>query len=327
MGMNELKGKKVLVTGGAGFIGSHLSETLLRLGARVVIYDNFDLFYQGKENNIASIINEKNASVVRGDILDLQSLISVAKGADMIYHLAAQPGVRYCNSEPVKAHQVNASGTMNVMLAAKQAGVRKVIYASSSSVYGNPKRLPLSEDSPVNPANIYGATKLAGEKYCMTLGDIFGIQTVCLRFFSVYGPRGRPDQVLYSFAMKVMKNESPVIYGNGSQTRDFTFVSDVVDATVLASLFDEANGHIMNIGYGRETSILTAAKKIVAYFDSKIGITFKKGYVGDFERTLADNRLARSLLSWKPQFDFDSGLNEFLIWISSAKSRKESVYH
>jgi UDP-glucose 4-epimerase len=205
------------------------------------------------------------------------------------------------------------------MLAAKKAGVDKVVFASSSSVYGNQKKLPISEESPLRPENIYGATKLAAEKYCLTLGQLFGINTVCLRYFSVYGPRGRPDQVLYSFASRIAKNERPIIYGDGLQTRDFTFVSDVVDATVLASLFDEANGQVMNIGYGKEINILYAAKKIMEYFDSKVDIDFRKEYKGDFLRTLADNRVARSILAWKPQFAFETGIQEFLKWFTSER--------
>jgi len=313
--MLDLKGRKVVVTGGAGFIGSHLVESLLRLGAETVVYDNFDDFYEGKQANLARVSDHPRFRLVKGSILDSRKLLSTMKGTYVVFHEAAQAGIRYCISNPQKAHEVNVTGTLNVFLAAKHAGARKLVYASSSSVYGRPMRTPLNENHPLNPTSIYGATKLAGEKYCTSLGETLDLEVVCLRYFSVYGPRGRPDQVVSSFATRVMRGERPVIYGDGSQSRDFTFVSDVVSATILSALMEEANGQIMNVGFGREIKIRDVATKILDHFNSGLDIEFRQGYPGDFPRTLSDNSKANSILSWKPQVDFANGLEEHLSWL------------
>ena len=318
--MLDLKGKKVVVTGGAGFIGSHLVESLLRLGAKVLVFDNFDPFYGNKEENLAGISDQPRLKVVRGNILDAEQVRTIMKGTHVVFHLAAQAGIRYCIADPRKAHEVNVTGTLNVALAAKEAGVRKLVYASSSSIFGKPMRVPIAEDHPLIPTSIYGATKLAAEKYCMSLGETMGIGVTCLRYFSVYGPRGRPDQEVTAFTSTVTRGESPVIYGDGTQSRDFTFVSDIVSATVLSALMEEAEGKIMNVGYGRETRITEVARRILDHFHSDLDIDFRQGYAGDFPRTLCDNRRAKDLLSWRPQVDFREGLEQYLTWFEQRKA-------
>lgn len=322
--MLDIGGKKVVVTGGAGFIGSHLVESLLKLGAKVLVYDNYDPFYGNKEENLAGVSDHPRLKVVKEDILDMGPLRASMKGASFVFHEAGQAGIRYCNADPRKAHEVNATGTLNVMLAAKDAGAKRVVYASSSSVYGTPMKVPLGENHPVNPTSIYGATKLAAEKYCTSLSEMLGLSVVCLRYFSVYGPRGRPDQVVTAFASRVTRGERPVIFGDGSQSRDFTYVSDVVSATVLAALMEEADGKVLNVGYGKETKITAVAKAVLDYFGSDLDIDFRDTYAGDFPRTLCDNSLAKGTLSWNPQMDFKHGVVEYLDWFKERARRARS---
>ncbi|MEM2945564.1 MAG: NAD-dependent epimerase/dehydratase family protein, partial [Thermoproteota archaeon] len=200
--MVDLAGKRVLVTGGAGFIGSHLVDILIEKGCEVVVLDNFDDFYSGKERNIVRHIGNEKFHLIRGDILNYDLLFHVMKGVEVVFHEAAQAGIRYCNLNPVKAHRVNVEGTLNVLLASREQKVKRIVYASSSSIFGKTSSMPINEEYPTNPSSPYGATKLAGEKYCLSFHDVYGIDVVCLRYFSVYGPRGRPDQVIYSMAYR-----------------------------------------------------------------------------------------------------------------------------
>jgi UDP-glucose 4-epimerase len=310
----ELSGKNVLVTGGAGFIGSHVVESLLQLGARVTVFDNFDDFYDGKEENLRNFLSNPRLRVVRGTILDSRALGAVTQGADIVIHEAAQAGVRYCNSNPKKASNVNVTGTLNVLLAAKEHRVKKVVYASSSSVYGMPVKVPMDEEHPQYPTNPYGASKLAAERYCLAFHTTYGLDVVCLRYFSVYGPRGRPDQVLYSFANSVSRNNPPTILGSLSTSRDFTYVSDIVSATILSAMNDEVNSHVINVGYGKEIRILDAARDIIRYFERDMEPLHSEAYAGDFPRTLCSNQKALRLLGWKPAVRFDDGLRRFLDW-------------
>ena len=315
----DLSEEHVLVTGGAGFIGSHLVEGLLRLGASVTAYDNFDDFYPGKESNLASATANRRFRLVRGSILDTSDLSAVAKGKTVVFHLAAQAGIRYCIAHPEKADLVNARGTLNVLMAAKASGVKRFINASSSSVYGDPVKIPIGEEHPLYPTSLYGATKLAGEKYCYSFHRTYGLPVVSLRYFSVYGPRGRPDMILYSVAEKLRNGVPPVIYGTGLQTRDFTNVADIVSGTLLAAMNDDAVGESFNLGYGEEFSILAATRTIAKRLGSDISPKFEPAYGGDFPRTLCQNAKARRLLGWAPHVPFDKGLDDFLDWFAETK--------
>jgi UDP-glucose 4-epimerase len=316
----EINDQKVLVTGGAGFIGSTLSEALLRLGAEVTVLDNFDDFYSGKEQNVEGLLPNEKFKLIRGSILDQDLLLSATKGVDVVVHLAGQAGIRYCNERPSKANEVNATGTMNVLVAARKQQVKKVVYASSSSVYGDPVKIPIREDHPTDPSSPYGASKLAGEKYCTSFVKAYGMDVTCLRFFSVYGPRGRPDQILYSFAQKLARGEPPVIYGDGSYSRDFTYVSDVVSAILMTVLHDESRGQVLNIGYGKDFKVIDVAKRMIEHFDVSIQPVYKEAYGGDFSRTLCDNSRARQILKWTPKVKFEDGLTLFLDWFDQHRS-------
>jgi UDP-glucose 4-epimerase len=317
----NLKEKTVLVTGGAGFVGSHLVDRLLETENNVIVYDNFDDYYEGKNQNIKEHLGNERFRLIRDDILNYETLASAMTGVDAVFHEAAQCGVRYSIRNPEKAHNVNVTGTLNVLMAAKQAGVRKVVFASSSGIFGEPHYVPMDEKHPTNPNSPYGVTKLAAEKYCSAFHEVYGLDVVSLRYFSVYGPRGRPDQVIHAFASAISEGESPVIYGDGTQTRDFTFVSDVVEATILAGERTGLAGEILNIGYGREFTINEVFAKIVEKLGKKNEIQpiYKKTYKGEFPRTFADNTKARRVLGWKPKVELDQGLNVFLEWFMKAK--------
>lgn len=311
----QLQGRKILVTGGAGFIGSHLVDRLLQLDNRVIVYDNFDPFYEGKESNIIAHVDDSAFKLVKGDILNYDTLIGVMQGVDIVFHEAAQPGVRYSIENPGKAHQVNINGTFNVLQAAKERGVKKVVYASSSSVYGIPEHLPLAEDHPTNPTSPYAVSKLAAEKYCQVFNQVYRLPTVSLRYFSVYGPRQRPDQVTRKFATFIFEGKQPIIYGDGSQTRDFTYVDDVVEATLLAAENEECVGQIFNVGYGHQTSIKEALQ-LIAHLIGKedISAIYKPSYAGDFPHTFADITKAKQRLGYAPKVGLEAGLNKYIEW-------------
>jgi UDP-glucose 4-epimerase len=315
----DLVGEKVLVTGGAGFIGSHLVESLLRLGSSVTVYDNFDDFYPGKEANLASVRANPKFTLVKGSILDYDGLSAATKGKKIVFHLAAQAGIRYCNGNPRKANDVNATGTLNVLLASRENGVKKMVNASSSSVYGNAVRVPIGEEHPLYPTSAYGASKLAGEKYCYSFFRTYDFPVTSLRYFSVYGPRGRPDQVLYSFANNVSEGKPPVIYGDGHQSRDFTYISDIVSGTVMAAMSDDSVGESFNLGFGSEFSILEAATQVLKHFGSGLSPRFEPAYGGDFPRTLCQNEKAKRALGWAPRVGFKKGLDLFLEWYGETR--------
>ena len=316
----EINRKNILVTGGAGFIGSHLSEDLLKQGARVTVLDNFDDFYPGKEANVEGLLANDKFRLVKGSVLDTDLLSSLTKGSDAVVHLAAQAGIRYCNERPLKANEVNATGTMNVLVNCHKLGVKKLVYASSSSIFGDPVRVPMDERHPTNPSNPYGASKLAGEKYCTSFAKAFGMDVTCLRYFSVYGPRGRPDQVLYSFAERAARGEPLVIYGDGTNSRDFTYITDVASATILSLYTDSEGGRVLNIGYGKDYKIIDIAKRISSHYGGQVVTRFEKQTSGDFARTLCDNRQARQTLGWRPHVQFDDGLSFFLEWFDTNRA-------
>jgi UDP-glucose 4-epimerase len=321
--MNNLSDSKVLITGGAGFIGSHLADKLVNLGTEIKVIDNFDEFYNGKDKNVKNNLKKDNYNLVKGDILSLETLISLTKGVSIIFHQAAQAGLRHCNEHPMKAHNVNVTGTINVLTAARINKVKRVVYASSSSIFGPPQNIPMNETHPTNPHSPYGATKLAAEKYCIAFNKVYGTSTVCLRYFSVYGPRGRPDQVFFNFANKIKNGEQPIIFGDGSQTRDFTYIDDVVDANIRAATVDDADGRVFNIGYGSELSIREAAAEIATRLDSSITPNFLPSYKGDFPRTQADNKLAKEIIGWTPKVGIQEGLDNFADWFKKNNGNRE----
>ncbi len=319
----NLSGARVLITGGAGFIGSHITERLLEMGANVVVYDKFDKYYEGKEANLTRASASSAFKLVRGDILDSSTLDSALAGVDVVIHEAGQAGVGYSVQDPLNTNNVNVVGTLNVLWLSKTHSVKRVVNVSSSSIFGKPLYLPIDEDHPKNPASPYGVSKLAAEQYARVFHDVYGTDAVSLRYFSVYGPRGRPDQVIRRFMQNVSEGKPPVINGDGAHTRDFTHVSDVVSATISAASTDDIGGEAFNIGFGERTSILGVANKVIDLMGRpEIHPVHAAESKGDFPDTQADNRKARTVLGWTPKVSLDEGLDEYVRWFTSLKPNR-----
>lgn len=311
----ELKDLEVLVTGGAGFIGSNLIDALVQKGNRLIVYDNFDDYYGGKEANLRHHQNNRNVRQIRADILDYDSLVKAAGDVDLVFHLAAQPGVRYSLENPVKTSSVNFMGTVNVLRAVGKSRGRKLVFASSSSVYGNPQYMPIDENHPTNPISVYGITKLAAEKLCLSLGESWGLSVVVVRYFTVYGPRQRPDMAIFRWVAQMIDQKPLTVYGDGEQMRDFTYVEDTVRGTVLAASNMGADGRIFNIGSGTVHKL----KDIIRIMQDIIGknraeISYEDSKSGDVPATHANIGKARRVLGYTPEVDIKEGIRRFVDW-------------
>ena len=304
---------RIVITGGAGFIGSNLAEVLaLAPNNEVCVVDDLST---GRVENlpIASGIE-----FIKGSITDLQLMNEVLADADFVFHQAALPSVQRSIEDPAHTNEVNIRGTLNVLMAARDAGVKKVIYASSSSVYGDTPELPKREGMTPNPLSPYAVTKLVGEYYCKVFNDVYGLNTISLRYFNVYGPRQDPHSeyaaVIPRFVSRVLRGEPPIIYGDGQQTRDFTFVKDVVNANILA-MNSDATG-VYNIASGRRISIQELATLITRLTgrDSDLEPVFDKPRKGDVRHSLADISRARAVMGYKPEYSLERGLEETLRW-------------
>ncbi|MBA7677007.1 UDP-N-acetylglucosamine 4-epimerase [subsurface metagenome] len=309
-----MKDKRVVVTGGAGFIGSNLAEELATSN-NVIIIDDLST---GRKENTASLLNKDNVKFIQGSILDAKLLQKFFRGIDFVFHLAALPSVPRSVQDPLTTNEVNITGTLNVLIAARDNKVKKVVYASSSSVYGDTPTLPKREDMLPNPQSPYALTKLVGEHYCRIFHQIYRLPTICLRYFNVYGPRQNPDSqyaaVIPRFIVRVARGNPPVIYGNGEQTRDFTYVRDVVQANLIAAQAD-ATG-IFNIGRGEGNSINKLAETIINVMEKDLQPVYEPPLPGDIEHSLADISKAKKM-GYSPEFSLEIGLKET---IESVKS-------
>ena len=309
---------KALITGAAGFIGSHLCERLLNDGWIVAGVDNFDDFYdpQIKRRNIDSCLKNKNFQLAEADIRDSAVMDkAISDGVEVIVHLAAKVGVRPSIAQPLLYADVNVNGTLVLLEAAKKHKTNKFIFGSSSSVYGNNKKVPFSEDDNVDfPISPYAATKKTGELICHTYHHLYGISVTCLRFFTVYGPRQRPDLAIHKFA-KLIEQDKPIpVYGDGTMMRDFTYIGDIINGVVPA--MHKCSGfNIYNLG---ESSPITV-NDLVAQIERALGKKAKKEYLppqpGDVERTYADVTKAVKELGYKPKTTIQAGLAEFVKWL------------
>lgn len=297
-----------MVTGGAGFISSHLTEELVKQGYHVVILDDLST---GKMENIEPLVNKENMEFVQGSITNLSLLQRLFQGVDYVFHQAAIPSVPRSIKQPQASHEVNITGTLNVLLAARDCDVKKVVYASSSSVYGDTPTLPKKEDMSPNPQSPYAVTKLAGEYYCHVFHQIYNLPTICLRYFNVYGPRQDPDSqyaaVIPLFITRVLQGKPPIIYGDGEQTRDFTFVKDVIKANILAAESDTSG--VFNIGRGENVTINNLARTITSIIGKDLRPEYQPSRPGDVKHSLADISRARTI-GFEPQYSLDKGLRE-----------------
>lgn len=302
---------KYLVTGGAGFIGSHIVETLLKRGDSVRMFDNLAT---GKEANIASF--RSHVQFIQGDLRDLNAVKEAAKDIDVVFHQGALASVPRSIADPVASLETNINGTQNVLLASLNAGVRRVVYASSSSVYGDTPTLPKHEAMPTNPLSPYAVHKLTGELLCGVFTRIYGLETVALRYFNVFGPRQDPNSeyaaVIPRFLSALMEKRRPIVFGNGEQTRDFTYISNVVQANLLAASSSAAVGSAINIGCGEQVplnDILCIAGELLGV---SVEAEYREARQGDVRHSLADISLARRLLDYNPSIKFREGLTNTL---------------
>jgi len=309
-----MKNKKVLVTGGLGFIGSHIVERLNKDNEVLIVDDQSS----GKIENIKHLDFTKIDTTLGG--ITTINLEEIFEGCDYVFHQAAKTSVPESIDDPLSSNEVNITGTLKVLEAAKNADVKKVVFASSSAVYGDTKSLPLNENIPVHPLSPYAATKAAGELYCNVYSEIYGLPTVSLRYFNVFGPRQDPNSqyaaVIPNFINKLLKNESPVIYGDGEQSRDFVSVKRVVDANILAAESKETGS--FNIGLGKSTTINQLFQMINDVIGKDIEPVYEDERPGDIKHSVADISKAQSI-GFKPEVDFKDDLEETIQWFMNKK--------
>jgi nucleoside-diphosphate-sugar epimerase len=303
-----------LVTGGGGFIGSHIVEELLRRGQRVRVLDNFST---GKRENLAFRDMEaarQHLEVVAGDICDAAAVQSAMQGIDYVLHQAALPSVPRSIADPISTNEVNVRGTLNVLLAAREAQVQRLVFASSSSVYGNSLVSPKHEELPTNPLSPYAVSKLAGERYCIAFHLAYKMPTACIRYFNVFGPRQDPNSqysaVIPRFIAALLKGTPPTIFGDGLQSRDFTYVSNVVSANLLACTSDAAVGKVMNVACDDEHSLLDLHENLSRIIGAKIAPTFEPARTGDVKHSRAAIDLAKRVLGYSPIVGWETGLRK-----------------
>ncbi len=311
-----VKYRHYLITGGAGFIGSHLAERLVSLGCRVRILDDFST---GREENIAHLADR--LEIIRGDIRDREICRKAVEGMEVILHQAALASVPRSVSEPLLAHEINVTGTLNLLLAAADGGIRSFVFASSSAVYGDDQTFPKKEGREGKAISPYGAQKLASEKYCQVFSQLYGFNAVNLRYFNVFGPRQDPTSqyaaVIPIFITRMLRGERPVIFGDGSQSRDFIYVGNVVEANLLAAEATHFRGEVFNIG----SSLRTTVKELTRLLNSVLGTSLSPLHsdprAGDIMESYADITLAERHLGFKPDIDFETGLRLTVDWYRS----------
>ncbi len=308
-----------LVTGGAGFIGSNLVEELTKRGEKVTVIDNFST---GKKENIEEFV--PRIELVQGDIRNLDRVREAVEGVDFVLHEAALASVARSIENPLATNETNVNGTLNVLIAAREAGVKRVIYASSSSVYGDNPTLPKREEMVPNPLSPYAVSKLSAEYYSQVFCRIYGLETVILRYFNVFGPRQDPVSqyaaVIPKFITAMLNRKAPTIYGDGEQSRDFTFVENVVEATILACAEERIAGEVFNIGGGKRTTINHLAKLTSRLLDRNVEAIHTHPRAGDVRHSLADISKAGRLLNYQPHTNLEEGLERTLEWYRECSS-------
>jgi UDP-glucose 4-epimerase len=313
-----------LVTGGSGFIGSHLVEALVQRGDTVRVLDNFST---GDPTNLERA--REQVRVFDGDVTDPEAVRAAVRGAEVVYHQAALASVPRSVADPLATHQACATGTLHVLMAAREAGVRRVVYAASSSAYGNSDRLPKCETDPTAPLSPYAAAKLAGEQYCAAFTEVYGLETVRLRYFNVFGPRQTPDSpyaaVIPLFIRAMTAGRSPVIHGDGGQSRDFTFVADVVQANLLAAEAPGVAGRVYNVACGQRTSLLELVGHLNDLLGTCIAPTHTAPRPGDVRHSQAGIDRACAELGYRPTTDVVTGLRRCLEWWPQRDKRRPAA--
>jgi nucleoside-diphosphate-sugar epimerase len=304
---------RYLVTGGAGFIGSNIVDELVRRGHKVAVFDDLS---SGKEANLAAVRDKIEFHA--GSITDLAATQRVCQGANYVIHLAARTSVPRSVQDPIETNRVNIDGTLNVLVAARDARVRRVVYAASSSAYGETPTLPKTETMPAVPISPYGITKYVGELYAQVFGRVYGLENACVRYFNVFGPRQDPTSqysgVLSRFILAVLRGEPVVVYGDGEQSRDFTYIDNVVDETLRACESPDASGIVFNGGTGARITLNEVVKLLEKITGQKIPTRYEAPRPGDIRDSQADITLARKMLGYEPRVLFEEGLRRTWDW-------------
>ena len=302
-----------LVTGGAGFIGSNIVRELVARGEGVRVLDNFST---GRRENLAEVLND--IELIEGDVRDPSACRRAVAGVEYVLHQGAIPSVQRSVDDPSISNDANVSGTLNLLIAARDAGVRRVVYASSSSVYGDSPTLPKHEDMTPRPRSPYAVSKLAAEYYCQVFIEVYGLETVSLRYFNVFGPRQDPTSqysaVIPLFVQAMLAGEPPVVYGDGLQSRDFTYVSNNVEANLLAATVPGVAGRVFNIACGKRYTLLDLIAMLNDILGTRIDPVFAPPRHGDVKHSLADIRLAQEQMSYTVDVDFETGLERTVTW-------------
>lgn len=302
-----------LVTGGGGFIGSNIVAELLGRGERVRVLDNFST---GKRDNLAPF--RQDIELIEGDLRDMETVRRAVKGVDYVLHQGALPSVPRSITAPLTSNDVNVNGTLNLLVAARHAEVRRLVYASSSSVYGDTPTLPQQEDMKPAPRSPYAVSKLAGENYCQAFYHVYGLETVCLRYFNVFGPNQDPTSqysaVIPKFITAMLRGQHPTIYGDGQQSRDFTYVSNNVEANLLAATVPGVAGQMFNVACGQRYTLLELVTTINAILGTDIAPVHTDPRLGDVRHSLADISQARTMLGYEVKVDFEQGLQRLIAW-------------
>ena len=312
--------KNLLITGGAGFIGSHLVDRLLATNVeRITVVDDFNDFYNPsiKRDNIREHLKDLRYSIHEADIRDLAALAHVFNKSnfDCVVHLAARAGVRPSLSEPQLYTETNINGTVNLLELARQHDIKQFVFGSSSSVYGINAKVPFSEDDPIRqPISPYAATKGAGELLCHTYSHLYGLRCICLRFFTVYGPRQRPDLAIHKFAKLISQHQPIPVFGDGSTRRDYTYIDDIIDGVTAAIDYDKSNYEVINLGESRTVELRELISLLEKELDTHAIIERQPPQPGDVPQTFADVSKARALLNYQPKTQIEEGLRRFVEW-------------
>jgi len=302
---------KVLVTGGAGFIGSNLTEALLQRGHSVRVLDDFST---GKRENLIFDHADASLEIVEGDIRFLGTCQRAVKGMEYVFHQGALPSVQRSVEDPETSNAVNVGGTLNILLAARENGVKRVMYAASSSVYGDTPTLPKHEEMPPNPLSPYALQKFVGEQYCRLFYQLYGLETVSLRYFNIFGPKQDPNSlysaVIPKFIDALLEERPPIIFGDGEQSRDFTYIENVVQANLLAMSADHLHGEAINIACGKRISLNQLLSVLKQILGSKQSPIYQEARKGDVKHSLADIHKGKKIIDYEPNVGIEAGLKK-----------------
>jgi len=316
-----LKNKSILITGAAGFIGSHLTEELLQYNNYLVLIDNFNNYYSGKEEQLNNIVKKyedsRDYTLIKDDLLNKSIYSEIEYDIDIIFHLAAQAGVRYSIEHSAEVTQNNIMSTLNIFEYALKNNVGKVAFASSSSVYGNPEYTPLDEDHPKNPISPYAVSKLCSEIHANYYYREYHLPITSLRFYTVYGPRGRPDMAIRKFFNLMLNNKEISIYGDGEQLRDFTYISDIINGLILAGEKEQSVGEVFNLGCSNPISVNTLVEKMYEISSKEKKVKYIEKQQGDVDITYSNTEKAKKFLDFYPKVNIDEGLRNQYEWQKS----------